>query len=112
MISKLEIVISFLVTHVVATIVQGNLDDPKDVFQIKDRELVTQFSNNIRSDFSYMNRTDDLNRVDEVMFRQNGRSVFKEVCPMVVEMISINLQNLNLILMILKDSGYIKQMEI
>ena len=67
----------------VATIVQGNLDDPKDVFQIKDRELVTQFSNNIRSDFSYMNRTDDLNRVDEVMFRQNGRSVFKEVCPMV-----------------------------
>ena len=60
----------------VATIVQGNLDDPKDVFQIKDRELITQFSNNIRSDFSYMNRTDDLNRVDEVMFRQNGRSVF------------------------------------
>ena len=32
----------------VATIVQGNLDNPKDVFQIKDRELVTQFSNNIR----------------------------------------------------------------
>ena len=78
----------------VATIVQGNLDDPKDVFQIKDRELVTQFSNNIRSDFSYMNRTDDLNRVDEVMFRQNGRSVFKEVCPMVVEMISNQLTKL------------------
>ena len=78
----------------VATIVQGNLDDPKDVFQIKDRELITQFSNNIRSDFSYMNRTDDLNRVDEVMFRQNGRSVFKEVCPMVVEMISNQLTKL------------------
>ena len=78
----------------VATIVQGNLDDPKNAFQIKDRELVTQFSNNIRSDFSYMNRTDDLNRVDEVMFRQNGRSVFKEVCPMVVEMISNQLTKL------------------
>ena len=35
-----------------------------------------------------MNRTDDLNRGDEVMFRQNGRSVFKEVCPMVVEIIT------------------------
>ena len=46
------------------------------------------------------------------MFRQNGRSVFKEVCPMVVEIITINCQNLNLILMTLKDSGYIKQMEI
>ena len=78
----------------VATIVQGNLNNPKDVFQIKDRELVTQFSNNIRSDFSYMNRTDDLNRGDEVMFRQNGRSVFKEVCPMVVEIIMNQLSKL------------------
>ena len=51
----------------VATIVQGNLDNPKDAFQIRDRELVTKFSNNIRSDFSYMNRTDDLNRGDEVI---------------------------------------------
>ena len=67
----------------VATIIQGNLDNPKDVFQIKDRELVTQFSNNIRSDFSYMNRTDDLNRGDAVMFRQNGRSVFKEVLSLI-----------------------------
>ena len=81
----------------VATIVQGNLENPKDVFQIKDRELVTQFSNNIRSDFSYMNRTDDLNRGDEVMFRQNGRSVFKEVCPMVVEIITNQLTKLKLI---------------
>ena len=78
----------------VATIVQSNIEKPKDVFQIKDRELVTQFSNNIRSDFSYMNRTDDLNRGDEVMFRQNGRSVFKEVCPMVVEIITNQLSKL------------------
>ena len=80
----------------VATIVQGNLDDPKNAFQIKDRELVTQFSNNIRSDFSYMNRTDDLYRGDEVMFRQNGRSVFKEVCPMVAEFISSQLDSKNI----------------
>ena len=78
----------------VATIVQGNLDNPKDAFQIRDRELVTKFSNNIRSDFSYMNRTDDLNRGDEVMFRQNGRSVFKEVCPIVVEIITNQLTKL------------------
>ena len=79
----------------VATIVQGKSEDPNGAFRIKDRELVTQFSNNIRSDFSYMNRTDDLNRGDEVMFRQNGRSVFKEVCPMVVDMISNQLSKLN-----------------
>ena len=41
-----------------------------------------------------MNRTDDLNRGDAVMFRQNGRSVFKEVCPMVVEIISDQLTKL------------------
>ena len=41
-----------------------------------------------------MNRTDDLNRGDEVMFRQNGRSVFKEVCPMVVEIITKQLTKL------------------
>jgi len=79
----------------VATIIQGNPKDIDGAFRICDRELVTQFSNNIRSDFSYMNRTDELNRGDEVMFRQNGRSVFKEVCPMVVEMITKQLSKLN-----------------
>ena len=78
----------------VATIVQGNPENTEGAFKIKDRELVTQFSNNIRSDFSYMNRTDDLLRGDEVMFRQNGRSVFKEVCPMVVDMITNQLLKL------------------
>ena len=78
----------------VSTIVQINPKNPSNSFKIKDRELVTQFSNNIRSDFSYMNRTDGLNRGDEVMFRQNGRSVFKEVCPMVVDIISNQLSKL------------------
>ena len=73
---------------------QINPKNPSNSFKIKDRELVTQFSNNIRSDFSYMNRTDGLNRGDEVMFRQNGRSVFKEVCPMVVDIISNQLSKL------------------
>ena len=41
-----------------------------------------------------MNRTDGLKRGDEVMFRQNGRSVFKEVCPMVVDIISNQLSKL------------------
>ncbi len=79
----------------VSTIVQSHPKRKENVFKITDRKLVTEFSNNIRSDFSYMNRTDDLNRGDEVMFRQNGRSVFKEVCPMVVEIISDQLSKLN-----------------
>ena len=43
-----------------------------------------------------MNRTDGLNRGDEVMFRQNGRRVFKEVCPLVAKIITAQLEKLEL----------------
>ena len=33
---------------------------------------------------------------DELLFKQNGRSVFKEVCPMVVQLIEDQLNSLNL----------------
>ena len=59
-----------------------------------------------------MNRTDELDRGDEVMFRQNGRSVFKEVCPMVVEMITKQLSKLNYSADDIKDFGCTKLMEI
>ena len=47
-------------------------------------KLVTKFSNNIRNDFGFLNRSEDSEREPhELMFRQNGRQVFRDVCPMV-----------------------------
>ncbi|MFV2090006.1 MAG: beta-ketoacyl-ACP synthase III, partial [Pseudomonadales bacterium] len=43
----------------------------------------TVFSNNIRSNFGYVAYAQDVDAYcDENLFHQNGRSVFKEVCPM------------------------------
>ncbi|MEP1124561.1 MAG: beta-ketoacyl-ACP synthase III [Ilumatobacter sp.] len=52
-------------------------------------KLATQFSNNIRNDFGFLNASeDDARDPHELVFRQNGQSVFKEVCPMVVKHIT------------------------
>jgi beta-ketodecanoyl-[acyl-carrier-protein] synthase len=48
-------------------------------------KLATQFSNNIRNDFGFLNESEDGERdPHELVFRQNGQSVFREVCPLVV----------------------------
>ena len=53
-------------------------------FEIVDTRLQTIFSNNIRNNFGFMNRTDErgVGTVDK-LFVQEGRKVFKEVCPAV-----------------------------
>lgn len=52
-------------------------------------KLATQFSNNIRNDFGFLNESEDEARdPHELVFRQNGQSVFKEVCPLVVKHIT------------------------
>lgn len=46
----------------------------------------TVFSNNIRSNFGYVARASDTDPFDtDALFHQNGRKVFKEVCPMAAE---------------------------
>lgn len=81
----------------VATIVQKESNSEKS-FKIVDRKLHTEFSNNIRSDFSYLNRAaEDQKTDDEVLFRQNGRSVFKDVCPLVSSIIKKQLEVNNLL---------------
>ena len=61
-------------------------------WQILGSRLQTQFSNNIRNNFGFLNRCDE-NGVGarDKLFVQNGRKVFKEVVPMVAEMISSHL---------------------
>jgi beta-ketodecanoyl-[acyl-carrier-protein] synthase len=80
----------------VATIVQkDSLSENRA--KIIDRKLVTQFSNNIRSDFSYLNRVEENPREEkDLFFKQNGKSVFKEVCPMVATLITDQLHALDL----------------
>ena len=57
-------------------------------FDVLGTRLQTRFSNNIRNNFGFLNRaeTDDRSAADR-LFVQNGRRVFKDVGPMVAEMI-------------------------
>jgi beta-ketodecanoyl-[acyl-carrier-protein] synthase len=57
-------------------------------FEILGSRLKTKFSNNIRNNFGFMNRFDEAGiGGPDKLFRQQGRKVFKEVCPMAAEMI-------------------------
>ncbi|WP_426194666.1 beta-ketoacyl-ACP synthase III [Massilia sp. DWR3-1-1] len=57
-------------------------------FEIVESKLKTAFSNNIRNNFGFMNRFDEsgVGKPDK-LFRQQGRKVFKEVCPMAADTI-------------------------
>jgi beta-ketodecanoyl-[acyl-carrier-protein] synthase len=61
-------------------------------FEILGTQAKTLFSNNIRSNFGYMSRTSDADPFGaDKLFHQEGRSVFKEVCPMAAEHLSSHL---------------------
>ena len=66
-------------------------------FDIVGMQLKTQFSNNIRNNFGFLNRADEsgVGKADK-LFRQQGRKVFKEVCPMAADMITNTVQNAGL----------------
>lgn len=68
-----------------------------DAFSIIDTRCITQFSNNIRNNFGFLNRTSPStkNNADK-LFVQNGRSVFKEVCPMVSKLINTHVDDHNI----------------
>lgn len=67
------------------------------VFKVLGTKLKTHFSNNIRNDFGFIVPTEIPERDPlECLFRQNGRQVFKEVCPMVADMITDHLAHHNL----------------
>lgn len=54
--------------------------------------LQTQFSNNIRNNFGFLNRCDESGiGARDKLFRQNGRKVFKEVVPLVSDLIQSHL---------------------
>lgn len=66
-------------------------------FEILGTRLKTRFSNNIRNDQGFLNRAEEPPRSDnERLFRQQGRKVFKDVVPMVNELILGHLDALGL----------------
>ncbi|MFC7001004.1 beta-ketoacyl-ACP synthase III [Pseudobowmanella zhangzhouensis] len=57
-----------------------------EAFDIVSTKAVTQFSNNIRANFGYVNTSNDQDPASaDMLFYQYGRKVFKEVCPMAAE---------------------------
>ena len=92
-----------------AILVEAETIAPKTHWEIIGSKLITEFSNNIRNNFGFLNRceisdqgrqgnrrTDEnaektrLSRsgLDDKLFVQNGRSVFKEVVPLVAQLIT------------------------
>ena len=66
-------------------------------WEVLGTKLVTKFSNNIRNDFGFLNSSEVVERdPQELVFRQNGQMVFREVCPMVAEHIAGHLGQLDL----------------
>jgi beta-ketodecanoyl-[acyl-carrier-protein] synthase len=63
--------------------------DTKPGFEIVSTKLFTQFSNAIRNNFGFLNRGDEsgIGQQDK-LFRQDGRRVFREVSPVVAQMIT------------------------
>jgi beta-ketodecanoyl-[acyl-carrier-protein] synthase len=65
---------------------------PDHGFDILSTRLQTSFSNNIRNNFGFLNRGDQTGIENpDKLFVQQGRKVFKEVCPMVAEQITQHL---------------------
>ncbi|KPB20170.1 beta-ketoacyl-ACP synthase III [Pseudomonas amygdali] len=63
-------------------------------FDIVSTRLLTKFSNNIRNNFGFLNRTSDEGQnAPDKLFVQEGRKVFREVCPMVAELVAAHLQD-------------------
>ena len=66
-----------------------------DTWEVLGTNLATQFSNNIRNNFGFMNRSEDSDPLArDKTFRQEGRKVFKEVVPIAAAHIEAHLQKL------------------
>lgn len=66
-------------------------------FEILSCQLATDFSNNIRNNRGFLNRTSpETANARDKLFMQNGRKVFKEVCPMAANHIEQHLAKENL----------------
>ncbi|ACT60851.1 beta-ketoacyl-ACP synthase III [Hirschia baltica] len=72
-----------------AVLVESEEKNHDGSWEIIGSKLITEFSNNIRNNFGFLNHAapEGVGKPDK-LFVQNGRSVFKEVVPMVAQMIT------------------------
>ncbi len=86
----------FIFGDVCTAILVERLDlAPPGSFEVLGTKLQTSFSNNIRNNFGFMSHAEDRDIEDrDMLFVQEGRKVFKEVCPMAAEHMSGHLQSL------------------
>ncbi len=78
----------FIFGDVATAVIVERAEDATDGWEILGTRLKTQFSNNIRNNFGFLNRAapEGVGARDK-LFVQEGRKVFREVVPMVSEMI-------------------------
>jgi beta-ketodecanoyl-[acyl-carrier-protein] synthase len=78
----------FIFGDVATAVIVERAEDAKGGWEILGTRLKTQFSNNIRNNFGFLNRAapEGIGKADK-LFVQEGRKVFREVVPMVAEMI-------------------------
>lgn len=80
-----------------AILVEAKDMAPASHWEILGTKLKTKFSNNIRNNFGFLNRTHPETRDDpDKLFKQQGRKVFKEVVPMVAAMILDQMERLDI----------------
>jgi beta-ketodecanoyl-[acyl-carrier-protein] synthase len=77
---------------------RADLADATGRFEIVSTRCLTQFSNNIRNNNGFLRRTRPGHMEDrrDMQFRQEGRKVFKQVVPLVAELIQTHLADENL----------------
>ncbi|MDB6047867.1 MAG: fabH1 [Pseudomonas sp.] len=72
---------------------RADLATSEHQFDIVSTKLLTKFSNNIRNNFGFLNRAAEEGiGASDKLFVQEGRKVFRDVCPMVAELIATHLQ--------------------
>lgn len=92
----------FIFGDVATASIVEHTETPKG-YEVLDSKLFTQFSTNIKNEYGFLDRGEylaaetelygDINDpVTDKLFLQNGRKVFREVCPKVSEIISEHLQ--------------------
>lgn len=71
---------------------RADLATSEHQFDVVSTKLLTKFSNNIRNNFGFLNRAaeEGIGAPDK-LFVQEGRKVFRDVCPMVAELIGKHL---------------------
>ncbi len=80
-----------------AVLIEAEALAPAAHWKILGTSLKTQFSNNIRNNFGFLNNAAPQGiGADDKLFKQEGRKVFKEVVPMVARMIQSELDRLGI----------------